>query len=114
MTMWDLSFDTPDTHTPGLLIYQVTNRGEEAHEMVFLLLAGGKMWKDVMAFLLTPQASTFPGSIVGGMSALGPGKTAWVGKDLAPGTNVILCFLPDKNRCILHVQLGIIHSITVR
>jgi hypothetical protein len=114
VTMRDFSFDTPDTLTPGLLTYQVTNRGAQAHEMVFLRLAGGKTWKDVMAFLQTPQAATLPGSIVGGMSALSPGETAWVSMNLVPGTYVILCFLPDKSRSLLHVQLGMICSITVK
>ena len=114
MTMRDFSFDTPDTLAAGLLTYQVTNRGQEAHEMVFLRLAGGKTWKDVMAFLQTPQAKTLPGSIVGGMSALGPDQTAWVSMDLVPGTYVILCFLPDTSSGLLHVQLGMICSITVK
>jgi hypothetical protein len=114
VTMRDFSFDVPDTLTPGPLTYQVTNRGKEAHEMVFLRLAGGKTWKDVMAFLQTPQAAILPGSIVGGMSALGPGQTAWVSMDLVPGTYVILCFLPDKSSGLLHVQLGMICSITVK
>lgn len=114
VTMRDFSFDTPDTLTPGQLTYQVTNRGAQAHEMVFLRLAGGKTWKDLMAFLQTPQAATLPGSIVGGMSALSPGETAWVTMDLVPGTYVILCFLPDKSSGLLHVQLGMICSITVK
>ena len=67
-----------------------------------------------MAFLQTPQAATLPGSIVGGMSALGPGQTAWVSMKLVPGTYVILCFLPDKSSGLLHVQLGMICSITVK
>ena len=82
--------------------------------MVFLRLAGGKTWKDVMAFLQTPQAAILPGSIVGGMSALGPGQTAWVSMDLVPGTYVILCVLPDKSSGLVHVQLGMICSITVK
>jgi len=114
VTMRDFSFDTPDTLTPGLLTYQVTNRGEEAHEMVFLRLAAGKTWEDVMSFLQTPQAATLPGSIVGGMSALGPGETAWVSMTLVLGTYVILCFLPDTSSGLLHVQLGMICSITVK
>ena len=114
VTMRDFSFETPDTLPPGLLTYQVTNRGQEAHEMVFLRLAGGKTWKDVMAFLQTPQAATLPGSIVGGMSALGPGETAWVSMNLVPGAYVILCFLPDKSSGLFHVQQGMICSITVK
>jgi hypothetical protein len=114
VTMRDFSFDTPDTLAAGLLTYQVTNRGKEAHEMVFLRLAARKTWKDVMAFLQTPQAATLPGSIVGGMSALGPGQTAWLSMDLVPGTYVILCFLPDPSSGLLHVQLGMICSITVK
>jgi hypothetical protein len=114
VTMRDFSFDTPDTLPSGLLTYQVTNRGAQAHEMVFLRLAAGKTWKDVMAFLQTPQATTLPGTVVGGMSALSPGQTAWVKMDLVPGTYIILCFLPDKSSGLLHVQLGMICSITVK
>ncbi len=114
VTMRDFSFDTPDTIKSGLLTYQVTNRGAQAHEMVFLKLDGGKTWKDVMAFLQSPQSATLPGSIVGGMSTLSPGETAWVTMNLVPGTYVVLCFLPDKASGFLHVQLGMICSITVK
>jgi hypothetical protein len=114
VTMRDFSFDTPETLKPGLLTYQVMNRGAQAHEMVFLKLDGGKTWKDVMAFLQSPQSATLPGRIVGGMSALSPGETAWVTMDLVPGTYVVLCFLPDKTSEFLHVQLGMICSITVK
>jgi len=114
VTMRDFSFDTPDTLPSGLLTYRVTNRGAQAHEMVFLRLAAGKSWRDVMAFLQTPKATTLPGTVVGGVSALSPGETAWVKLNLVPGTYIILCFLPDKSSGLLHVQLGMICSITVK
>jgi hypothetical protein len=114
VTMRDFSFDTPDALPSGLLTYRVTNRGAQAHEMVFLRLAAGKTWRDVMAFLQSPKGRTLPGTVVGGMSALSPGETAWVKMNLAPGTYIILCFLPDKSSRLLHEQLGMICSITVR
>jgi len=113
VTLRDFSFDIPDTIKSGPLTYQVTNRGPQAHEMVFVKLNGGKTWKDVMAFLQSPQSAPLPGSVVGGMSALSPGETAWVTMNLVPGIYVVLCFLPDRTSAFLHVQLGMICSITV-
>jgi hypothetical protein len=114
VTLKDYSFDVPEAIKSGPLMYQVTNLGPQAHEMVFVKLEQGKSWKDVMAFLQSPQSTSLPGSVVGGVSTLSPSETLWTTMDLAPGTYVVLCFLPERASAYLHVQLGMICSITVQ
>lgn len=114
VTMRDFSFDLPNTLRSGQLTYQMTNQGVQPHELIFLKLNSGKTWRNVMAFLQAPQSTPLPGKVIGGMSALGPGQTAWINLSLVPGTYVTLCFLPDPASGLLHVQLGMICSFTVK
>ena len=48
-----------------------------------------------------------------GLGALSPGQTSWLALDLAPGTYIALCFVPDRETGVPHALMGMVQVFTV-
>jgi hypothetical protein len=116
VTLSNFSFKMPATLHQGSLI-QVTNQGDQSHEMTIVKAAPGKTTKDVVDSLITngPDGATIADTIpVGGMGALAPGKTGWLMLNLPPGDYVATCFVVDAGSRKAHSMLGMEYQFTVQ
>jgi hypothetical protein len=117
--MADFAFaQIPAMHS-GPMTLEVTNSGQEPHEMAIVRLDGITL-DQLMSMLMQPPspgaapAGPPPFTFVGGMQALMPGARGWVTLDLTPGTYAMLCFIPSPaNQGKPHVVLGMVRQFTV-
>ena len=113
ITLRDFHISLPSTiHTRGAHTFRVVNAGPQSHEFDLLKLAPGKSFRDVLAALRANREP--PATEVGGSAAIAPHTTAWVETDLAPGTYVALCNVPDLKTQMPHALMGMIVQFTVR
>jgi hypothetical protein len=107
----------------GPHLWQLTNAGEEPHYMLLLGAPAGISMDQVMTLLQMPEEATPPPSIPyqetdfdfnqPGLALISPGQTAWLALDLAPGTYLALCFVPDDETGAPHALLGMAQIFTV-
>jgi hypothetical protein len=132
----DFAFDAPDELRPGWTTFRLVNEGNQEHFMAISRLPEGKTTADHMAenapaFHLEPYlsgemdreqflghvASQLPewfGSIVaaGGPGFVAPGEVSETTVYLEPGTYSAECYVKTADHQF-HVDLGMIHQITV-
>lgn len=103
------------TVVAGTATYQVTNIGEQLHELVIARLAAGVTLAQVFAAeaMGTDPLEAGLVTLVPGVSEISPGQTAWPTLSFTPGTYVLLCFLPDPATGQEHVALGMVAEVTV-
>lgn len=110
----DFAFAFPKNFT-GRGTYRVVNRGAQPHEVGFLRLAPGKTLEEVKAFF-AGQAPAGPPPIIpaGGTQGLHRGLSNYVRLNLAPGTYMAVCFIPDPASGKPHTELGMITTFQVK
>lgn len=109
----DSAIRLPSTIRSGPIVLGVRNHGKQPHEMVLLSLKPGKTEHDATAFLQNPRG-TAPFTYMGGIAALSPGGMGWVNLNLAPGSYVALCTLPDARSGKPLYSMGMATPFTVR
>jgi len=117
--MADFAFATmPEMHA-GPMVLEVTNSGQEPHEMVVVRLEGIGL-DQFMAMVMEPPApgeappGPPPFTFVGGMQGLMPGAHGWARLDLTPGDYALICFIPSPaNQGKPHIALGMARAFTV-
>ena len=118
--MADFAYPTmPEMHA-GPMVLEVTNSGQEPHEIVVMRLEGIGL-DQLLSMLMEPPppgeapAGPPPFTFVGGMQGLMPGDRGWVTLDLTPGEYAMICFIPSPaNQGKPHVALGMARAFTVR
>jgi len=133
VVMRDFSFELPAQIAAGPQVWEVVNEGPQPHEIVLLRLAPGVTQEQAMGMFGGPPASPAaghdmatpagtpagsaadapPGIPVGGMQALATGLRGWAVLDLAPGTYLAVCGIPDPATGQPHFALGMVASFTV-
>lgn len=118
--MGDFAFLELPPMDSGRVLLEVTNSGQEPHEMAVMRLDDGVTYEQVAAMLVgpppdgAPPAGPPPFRFVGGMQAIMPGAHGWVTLDLTPGNYVLVCFIPSPaNEGRPHAALGMIRPFTV-
>jgi uncharacterized cupredoxin-like copper-binding protein len=118
ITLGDFVFEPPaDFNGNGM--YEVTNKGNEVHELALFKIADGKTLDDVKGFILTPPGTPPPAgpppfTEVGGTVGLSPGQSAWLDLELAAGQYAMFCFFPDPSKGNEpHALEGMIKAFTV-
>jgi hypothetical protein len=112
----DFAFDGLPKTLEGDAVIQVTNEGEESHELAVLKLAEGATSADVIDAIsaTAPPAGPPPFSEVSGFQGIAPGATGTLDLDLEAGNYVALCFIPSPaNEGKPHVALGMIAEFSV-
>ena len=122
--MQDFAFSgLPEGAAAGPQIWEVTNTGEQPHVLVLLSTPEAVTIEQVLALLSmdmesgTPPADPgFDPSTIGEggfVDVLSTGQTVWVEVDLAEGSNIAICFLPDRESGMPHFLMGMISIFAV-
>ena len=140
-TLLDYEIEMPDTLPAGESTLQVTNQGDEPHQLAILKLAPGMSADTLIAIMMaseeategTPEATPDGGEMdhaspvaspegegmelppfseAGGIQVLSPGLTGWAVLDLEPGDYVAVCFVPNAEG-VPHAALGMVKAFTV-
>lgn len=115
---WGLDAGVPS----GPQLWRITNSGEQPHLMDLLRAPGPITFAQIMTLLALPDGAAPPSGIpaanefeqVAGLGTISPGETSWVVfPDLAPGTYVALCFVPDREFDGPHAAMGMVQVFTV-
>jgi len=112
VTLLDFSFTMPAEFKAGPQIWEITNEGQQPHEIMLVKLAEGKTIADIQAFMEAPHG-TPPFSQIGGFQAINPGASGWLNLDLTPGEYVALCHVPDPASGKAHEELGMVMPFSV-
>jgi predicted small lipoprotein YifL len=99
----------------GKGVIEVTNTGEQAHEITLVSTPPGRRPKDVLAIVHSGAIEPPDGYAIDKVLAiLDPGNTAYVRFDLPPGHYVALCLVVDPKQKKLHADLGQVGEFDVR
>ena len=110
----EFAFEGPDVLPAGDVTLTIDNQGKQMHELALGELLQGKTLDDVHALLKKglPKKPPTWFKEVGGTGAK-PGETGALDAELAPGSYIMLCFVPDKASKEAHVMLGMMKEVTV-
>ena len=105
---------TTDVPAPGQQVVQVTNAGEQAHDLV--IVRTDQPVDDAGAAALATsfaRGEALTGAtVVAGVGALSPGQTAYLSATLDPGTYLAFSSMPDANGG-LQADAGLVFVFTV-
>ena len=136
ITLVEMAFEgLPSEVAAGTHVWEVTDGGDQLHELVVLQLAEGltadqaiQIFMEPPAPAATPAASPVvdqsvatpagpppgpPFEAIGGVAPLSPGETNYAVLDLAAGEYVAICFVPDAQTGVPHFAMGMIAGFTV-
>lgn len=115
----DFAFGLPVKLTAGEQTWLIENLGQQWHELIIIPVPDGTTLEDAMMLLMAVEEGA---EGEGGMpefaavwSPMSAGEKAWMTVDLAPGTYLVSCFIPDVNsdEHAIHAELGMIQIVTV-
>jgi hypothetical protein len=112
VTLSDYKFDVSGPLTAGHHVFLVRTSPGQQHELLLLRLEPGKAFTDVLAWMGKMQGPP-PAHPVGGIGPAMNGTTSYFTADLAPGTYVFACFLPDARDGKAHFEHGMIQTFVV-
>ena len=112
----EYAFSIPEQVAPGPQVWELANVGQQPHVLFVVRSPGPISLDQVMTLLALPEDATPPPGMpnpeefedVGGLTIISPGRTAWLALDLAPGTYVAICFVPDEETHAPHAALGMV------
>jgi uncharacterized cupredoxin-like copper-binding protein len=105
----DYAFDLQD-QIDGESTLEVTNSGNEPHEMVLAQLDDGASIDDVVAAV--QDGTPPPTTPVGGLQAIAPGSSVRLQLHLPPGRYVAICFVPSSEGSP-HLTKGMIREVAI-
>jgi len=129
----DFVFGLPEELTAGEQIWQIDNVGEQWHEMVFMSVPEGSTMEDAMMMMMPPpeaedgeeaadseeMAEEEGGPGMDGISFLwspmSSGNSGYTKINLAPGTYLVICFIPDSTseEGLSHAEQGMMQIVNV-
>lgn len=118
----DYSFTAPDSIAGGLVQVKLNNTGKEAHHAQLVRLNDGVTLPQFQQALQEAAQAQFQGPALGkvfaavtfqgGPAPTAPGKSSEVTLNLAQGSYVMLCFVPDPQG-VPHMAKGMIKPFAV-
>ncbi len=112
IVLTDFAFEVPAI-TAGTHTLRVVNNGPQTHEVTLVRLNDGATMEQYMAALAPGATAPPPGVPMGGSGALSTGRTNWLTATFAPGTYLLVCFVPDVADGAPHVMKGMVLPITI-
>lgn len=112
----DFNFAIPAEIEAGPKVWQISNKGQQWHEMAIVKLSDGATVDDVLAMLQSEEepAGPPPFEDVAFWSPNSPGETGYVTWDLPAGEYTVLCFLPDlAGDMSAHAAHGMVATLIV-
>ena len=107
--MADFAYVGDDRWPSGPQVLRVANDGRQDHQLRIVRLRDGSTMKDWMEAEDPDDHAT----AVAGVARLGPGGVAYLPVELAAGSYVAYCLVPDAASGRLHVEMGMLRAITV-
>ena len=122
ISLIDFSFDFPTDLAPGRQVWEVTNSGNQPHEILLAKSSVPVTAEQALAIIegdenATPEAGTPTMADiepVGGIGWLTPGATGWTEVTLEPGYYIALCFVPDPTTFTPHAFMGMVTVFEVK
>ena len=122
--LFEYNFELPEVLAPGPQVWELTNTGEQPHELLLAWSPKPVTAEQVVQMFMNENEDENATPIgggpsfaeiepVGGMGWLSPGATAWTEVDLRPGTYIALCFVFDPATGMPHVAMGMVAVFTV-
>jgi uncharacterized cupredoxin-like copper-binding protein len=112
----DFNFAIPAEIEAGPQVWQISNKGEQWHEMAIVKLSEGTTIDDVLAMVQSEEEPSGPPPFedVAFWSPNSPGETGYVTWDLPAGEYTVICFLPDlAGDFSPHAAHGMVANLTV-
>ncbi len=112
----DFNFAVPAEISTGPKVWQISNKGEQWHQMSILKLNEGVTVDDLVAMMSAeaPPEGEPPYEEIASWSPSSPGETGWVTWDLPPGEYTVFCALPDiAGEMMPHAAKGMVANLTV-
>ena len=112
----DFNFAIPAEIEAGPKVWQISNKGEQWHEMAIVKLSEGATVDDVLAMLQSEEETEGPPPFedIAFWAPNSPGETGYVTWDLPAGEYTVICFLPDlAGDMTSHAAHGMVATLTV-
>jgi hypothetical protein len=109
----DYMFTESAPITAGAHVIQVTNGGQQPHEMFIARLDSGVTPQQVVDWIDHGMHGRPPAHPLGGVAAMGVGTHSYVVANFTPGNYGLFCFVPDKKDGKDHTKHGMVKQITV-
>jgi uncharacterized cupredoxin-like copper-binding protein len=113
MAMFDYEFVVVQPLSKGRHTFYVINRGSLSHQASFVRLDPGASADDVLAALNRDIPAPLPGTLIGGMSGLEPGREGMFTADLTPGRYAIMCLFSNAHVGESHAAKGMVMHFTI-
>jgi hypothetical protein len=108
----DFAFEH-QTLTAGTHTFRVVNDGPQTHEIFMVRLNDGVTAEQYMAASAPGSTTPPPAKFLGGNGALSNGEINYWSVTLAPGTYLMLCYVPDLTDGAPHVVKGMMQEIVI-
>ena len=112
ITATEYRFSAPDTVPAGVVTLRLVNGGHEPHQAGVVRIDGPRTPAEIAAGLESSNPPAWM-AFVGGPDAVNGGDTASATQLLAPGTYILVCFLPSPDGT-MHLEKGMIRTLVVR
>ena len=112
MAMFEYEFVVVQPLRKGRHTFYVINRGSQIHQAIFIRLNHGASADDALAALQQDNPSGLPGTLIGGMTGLEPGRDGMFTTELTPGRYAIMCLFGNPH-AQSHAAKGMVMNFTI-
>jgi hypothetical protein len=105
--MVEFAYVGPERWPAGVHLLRLDNKGKQDHQLRLSLLEPGATLQDWF------DSDGDVGTAVSGVARMGPGAVAFLPVELAAGTYVAYCLIPDPVSGRAHVEMGMARAILV-
>ncbi len=113
MAMFEYEFVVVQPLRRGRHTFYVVNRGNQTHQASFIRLNPGASTEDVLTAIHQDTPSRLPGTLIGGMSGLEPGRDGTFTAELTPGNYAIMCLFSNPIMSESHAAKGMVLNFTI-
>ena len=113
MAMFEYEFVVVQPLRKGRHTFYVVNRGNQTHQASFIRLDPGASTEDVLTAIHQDSPTRLPGTLIGGMSGLEPGRDGTFTADLTPGRYAIMCLFSNTLMSESHAAKGMVLNFTI-
>ena len=113
MAMFDYEYVVVQPLRRGRHTFYVINRGSLNHQASVIRLHSGASAEDVLTALEQDNPSRVPGTLIGGMSGLEPGRDGSFTAELTPGRYAIMCLFSNAHASESHAAKGMVMNFTI-
>jgi uncharacterized cupredoxin-like copper-binding protein len=113
MAMFEYEFVVVQPLRKGRHTFYIINRGSLSHQASFVRFNPGASADDVLTALSNEIPTPLPGTLIGGMSGLEPGREGMFTADLTPGRYAIMCLFSNAHVGESHAAKGMVMHFTI-